>query len=175
MAPRRSCSQAERVEALGLRDDHVAARYPASEVLAYALGSLALLFWWLPLAAAGAFFNWIPYRLLGFAAGRTRSQDLPATVKLFGGFFLFPIAWVLWSVLAGLWLGAAAALVTLVVAPLSGWYAMRFQERYEHLFDEAVAYARVKLRRKSVAELRAEREALHSEVTELAARDQKED
>jgi hypothetical protein len=59
--------------------------------------------------------------------------------------------------------------------PLSGWYAMRFQERYEYLFDEAVAYARVKLRRKSVAELRAEREALHSEVTELAARDQKED
>jgi hypothetical protein len=171
----RLAGYAERVEALGLRDDHVAARYPASEVLAYALGSLALLFWWLPLAAAGAFFNWIPYRLLGFAAGRTRSQDLPATVKLFGGFFLFPIAWVLWSVLAGLWLGAAAALVTLVVAPLSGWYAMRFQERYEYLFDEAVAYARVKLRRKSVAELRAEREALHSEVTELAARDQKED
>jgi 1-acyl-sn-glycerol-3-phosphate acyltransferase len=164
---------AERVEALGLRDDHVAARYPASEVLAYALGSLALLFWWLPLAAAGAFFNWIPYRLLGFAAGRTRSQDLPATVKLFGGFFLFPVAWVIWSVLAGLWLGGAAALATLVVAPASGWYAMRFQERYEHLFDEAVAYARVKLRRQSVAELRAEREALHAEVTELAARDRK--
>jgi hypothetical protein len=78
-------------------------------------------------------------------------------------------------VLAGLWLGGAAALATGVAAPLSGWYAMRFQERYEHLFDEAVAYTRVKLRRKSVAELRAEREALRTEVTELAARDQKED
>ena len=39
--------------ALGLRDDHVAARYPREEVLAYAVGSAALLFWWLPLAALG--------------------------------------------------------------------------------------------------------------------------
>jgi 1-acyl-sn-glycerol-3-phosphate acyltransferase len=166
---------AARVEALGLRDDHVASRYPRREVFAYAVGSLALLFFWLPLAALGVFFNWIPYRLLGLAAGRARSEDLPATVKLFGGFFLFPIAWVAWSVLAGLWLGGWAALATLVVAPASGWYAMRFQERYEDLFDEAVAYARVKLRRRSVAALRAEREALHGEVSELAARDRKED
>ena len=120
-------------------------------------------------------FNWIPYRLLGLAAGRARSRDLPATVKLFGGFFLFPIAWAAWSVLAGLWLGGWAALATLVVAPASGWYAMRFQERYEDLFDEAVAYARVKLRRRRVAELRAEREALHGEVSELAERDREED
>ncbi len=162
---------AARLEGLGLRDDHVAARYPADEVLAYAVGSMALLFWWLPLAGLGVFFNWTPYRLLGFAAGRARSRDLPATVKLVGGFFVFPIAWLVWTLLAGLWLGAAAGLATLVVAPASGWYAMRFQERYEHLFDEAVAYARVKLRRQSVAALRAEREALRGEVRQLAKRD----
>jgi hypothetical protein len=93
---------------------------------------------------------------------------MPATVKLFGGFFLFPIAWALWSAAAGVAFGAGAALATLVLAPASGWYAMRFQERYEHLFDEAAAWLRVKRSRRRVAALRAEREALHAEVSELA-------
>jgi 1-acyl-sn-glycerol-3-phosphate acyltransferase len=164
----RLAAYAARIEALGLRDEHVAARYPREEVLAYAVGSAALLFWWLPLAALGTFFNWIPYRLVGIAAGRARSQDLPATLKLFGGFFVFPIAWALWALLAGLAFGAGAALATLVLAPATGWYAMRFQERYERFFDDAVAYLRVKLRRRHVAELKRERDALHAEVSDLA-------
>jgi 1-acyl-sn-glycerol-3-phosphate acyltransferase len=167
----RLAGYAARIEALGLRDDHVAARYPREQVLAYAVGSAALLFWWLPLAALGTLFNWIPYRLVGVAAGRAQSRDLPATVKLFGGFFLFPIAWGVWSVLAGLAFGAGAAFATLILAPATGWYAMRFQERYEHFFDEAAAYLRVKLHRRTVAALRAEREALHGEVSELARLD----
>ena len=47
---------------------------------------------------------------------------------------------------------------------------MRFQERYERFFDDAVAYLRVKLRRRRVAELRSERAALRAEVNELAKR-----
>ncbi len=159
---------AARIEALGLRDEHVAARYPREEVLAYAVGSAALLLWWLPLAALGTFFNWIPYRLIGLAAGRSKSQDLPATVKLFGGFFLFPIAWIVWAVLAGMAFGWGAALGVLFLAPATGWYAMRFQERYERFFDDAVAYLRVKGRRRRVAELKSERAALHAEVSDLA-------
>jgi 1-acyl-sn-glycerol-3-phosphate acyltransferase len=167
----RLAGYAARAASLGLRDDQVAARYPREEVLGYAIGSAALLLFWLPLAALGTFFNWIPYRLLGFAAGRAKSRDLPATVKLFGGFFLFPIAWVSWSVLAGLAFGPGAALATLIVAPASGWYAMRFQERYERFFEEAEAYLRVKWSRRRVAELRAERAALHSELRELTRLD----
>jgi 1-acyl-sn-glycerol-3-phosphate acyltransferase len=164
----RLADYALRTRALGLRDEHLAARYPRTETLAWAAGSAALLLWWLPLAALGTFFNWVPYRLLGIAAGRAGSADLPATVKLFGGFFVFPITWAVWTVLAGVWLGAGAALATLVLAPVTGWYAMRFQERYERLFDEAAAYLRVKLRGGRVAALERERAALHAEVRELA-------
>jgi glycerol-3-phosphate O-acyltransferase/dihydroxyacetone phosphate acyltransferase len=159
---------AQRTRALGLRDEHVAARYPREEVLAYAVGSAALLLWWLPLAAVGTFFNWIPYRLLGIAAGRARHRDLPATVKLFGGFFVFPISWIVWAVLAGRAFGAGAGFATLLLAPATGWYAMRFQERYERLFGEAVAYLRIKWRSRSIAALRRERAELHAEMTELA-------
>jgi 1-acyl-sn-glycerol-3-phosphate acyltransferase len=164
----RLAAYAERIAGLGLRDEHVAARYPREEVLAYAIGSAALLLFWLPLAALGIFFNWIPYRLVGIAAGRARSEDLPATIKLFGGFFVFPLAWTAWAALFGVAFGAGWGLAALVVAPLTGWYAMRFQERYERFFDDAAAYLRVKLRRGRVAELRREREALHAEVSELA-------
>lgn len=157
-----------RVRALGLRDEHVAARYPRAEVFAFALGSAALLLWWLPLAALGTLFNWVPYRLVGIAAGRTKSRDMPATVKLFGGFFVFPIAWLAWAALAALAFGAAAGFAVLLLAPATGWYAMRFQERYERLFDEAVAYLRIGLRRRDVARLRRERAALHAEVSALA-------
>jgi 1-acyl-sn-glycerol-3-phosphate acyltransferase len=166
----RLAEYARRTRALGLRDEHVAARYPREEVLAYAVGSAALLLWWLPLAALGTFFNWIPYRLLGIAAGRSKSRDLPATVKLFGGFFVFPLTWAGWAALAAAWLGAAAGFGTLLLAPATGWYAMRFQERYERFFDEAVAYLRVKLQRRRVAALKSERDALHAEVSELAKR-----
>jgi len=167
----RLAGYAARAASLGLRDDQVAARYPREEALAYAVGSAALLLFWLPLAALGTFFNWIPYRLLGFAAGFASTRDLPATVKLFGGFFLLPIAWVIWSALAGLAFGPGAALATLIVAPASGWYAMRFQERYERFFEEAEAYLRVKWSRRRVAELRAERAALHGELRELTKLD----
>jgi 1-acyl-sn-glycerol-3-phosphate acyltransferase len=166
----RLAGYAERTRALGLRDEHVAARYPRGEVLAYAVGSAALLLWWLPLAALGTLFNWVPYRLVGIAAGSTRSRDMPATVKLFGGFFVFPITWALWAVLAGVAIGPGAGLGVSFLAPAAGWYAMRFQERYETFFDEAVAYLRVKWRRRRVAELKNERAALHAEVNELARR-----
>jgi 1-acyl-sn-glycerol-3-phosphate acyltransferase len=166
----RIADYARRTRALGLRDEHVAARYPREEVFAYAVGSAALLLWWLPLAALGTFFNWIPYRLVGIAAGRSKSRDMPATVKLFGGFFVFPTTWALWAVLAGVTLGPAAGFGALFLAPATGWYAMRFQERYERFFDDAVAYLRVKLLRRRVAELKGERAALHAEVSELAKR-----
>jgi hypothetical protein len=73
-------------------------------------------------------------------------------------------------VLAGVTLGPAAGFGVLFLAPATGWYAMRFQERYERFFDDAVAYLRVKLRRRRIAELKSERAALHAEVSELAKR-----
>ena len=80
---------------------------------------------------------------------------------------MFPIAWAIWALLAGLAFGAGAAVATLLLAPATGWYAMRFQERYERFFDDAVAYLRVKWRRRRVAELKRERDALHADVSDL--------
>jgi glycerol-3-phosphate O-acyltransferase/dihydroxyacetone phosphate acyltransferase len=164
-------SRAERYAAaltrLGLRDDHVASRYPGESVLLYALGSGSLLLFWLPLAAIGTLLNWVPYRLCGVLARLTRSEDLPATYKLLGGFVLFPLTWAAEAALAARAFGASGFLWLLLLAPLTAWFAMRFHERYERFFDEAAAWLRLRLRRRDAAALRAEREALRDELHRL--------
>jgi 1-acyl-sn-glycerol-3-phosphate acyltransferase len=152
----------------GLRDDQVAARYPSGEVAAVAVGTAALLFFWLPFAAVGTLLNFVPYRLLGIGARFTKTEDLPATVKLFGGFLLFPLTWLLWTALTAGTLGAGAALGMALLAPGSAWIAMRFHERYERFFDEAVSYLRLVLRPREAERLRRLREAVRHEVRDLA-------
>ncbi|MBM4382303.1 MAG: 1-acyl-sn-glycerol-3-phosphate acyltransferase [Deltaproteobacteria bacterium] len=151
-----------------LRDEHVAAKYPREEVIAYAIGSATLLFFWLPIAALGSAMNWIPYRIIWAGARLTPGENLPATVKLLGGFFLYPITWLVWAFVAGGMWGWAAGVATFLLGPLAAWFAMLFHERYEHFWEHARAWATVKLRPAEAAKLKAEREALHREMRAIA-------
>jgi 1-acyl-sn-glycerol-3-phosphate acyltransferase len=156
---------------LGLRDDHVAARYPLARVFAFAAGTLSLLLFWLPFAAVGTALSALPYQAVRLLAERTGSRDLPATYKLLGGFVLYPLAWVL-EAAAAFWLsGPLAAALVLLLAPATGYVAMRFHERYEHLLDEAAAYLTRAVRRRRLRALRAERDALREQLDALAALD----
>jgi 1-acyl-sn-glycerol-3-phosphate acyltransferase len=156
---------------LGLRDDHLAARYSLGPLLIYLAGTLALLLFWLPLAGVGMVLNQIPYRAVDLVARQAGKQDLPATYKLLGGLVLYPLAWLLQAALVGWVAGGDAALDVLVLCPVTGWVAMLFHERYEHLFGEARAYAKLLLRRRSLAALRADRATLRRRLRELAALD----
>ncbi|MDX1649591.1 MAG: hypothetical protein R3263_07035, partial [Myxococcota bacterium] len=168
---RRLARYEARLARLGVEDVHVAARYPREAVGLYALGTLSLLLFWLPLAALGTLLSWLPYRLCGLLARFGRSADLPATFKLFGGFFLFPLVWLAEALLAGAWLGwPAGVALLLVVAPGTGWIAMRFHERHEQLWSEAEAWLRLRLAGPTARRLRAERDALRAEVAQLATR-----
>ena len=97
----------------------------------------------------------------------TKKGDLPATVKLFGGFFLFPITWALWCAAAGVVWGTPGALGAAVLAPLSSWFAMRFHERYERFFEDVAAWLRLRTRRSETAALRADRDDLRRQVDHL--------
>jgi 1-acyl-sn-glycerol-3-phosphate acyltransferase len=174
--------------ALGLRDDQVAATYPAVAAARWVGRTALRLLVYLPLAAVGTALNWLPYRLVGEIAARaTREPDMPASFKVFGGIVLFPLAWLIEAALAArlAWLAAAharaaampagaggaavaAALLTLVVAPASGWMALRFDDRRGQLWREARAYLLLRTRRGIVAELRGRRDAAAREVAALA-------
>ena len=161
--------------AFGLRDDQVAATYPAAPVARWLGLTVLRLLVYLPLAVVGTALNWLPYRLVGEIAARaTREPDMPASFKVFGGIVLFPLTWLLEAVLAARLAGprpaaeTAAALLTLAAAPLTGWVALRFDDRRGQLWREARAYLLLRSRRAIAAELRARREAAAREVAALA-------
>jgi 1-acyl-sn-glycerol-3-phosphate acyltransferase len=158
---------------LGLRDDHVAARYPLASVGLFLGGTLSLLLFRLPFAAIGLLLNGLPYQLVRLVSLQGRSADLPATYKLLGGFLFYPLAWLVEAALAGWLLGAGAAVLVLLLAPATGYVAMLFHEHYEHLIDEAAAYLLRLVRRRRLRELRAERSTLRGELDRLAALDRK--
>jgi hypothetical protein len=161
--------------AFGLRDDQVGTCYPAAAAVRWAGRTVLRLLVYLPLAVLGIVLNWLPYRAVGEIAARaTREPDLPASFKVFGGIVLFPLAWLLEAVLAARLAGphptarAAAALVTLAAGPVTGWIALRFDDRRGQLWREARAYLLLRSRRAIAAELRTRRAAAAREVAGLA-------
>ena len=173
------------LSALGVRDDQVAASYPAAPAALWLGRTVLRLLVYLPLALVGIALNWLPYRLVGAIAARAaRTPDVPASFKVFGGIVFFPLAWAveaglaIWLVRAAdaAWLAgphpparaAAAALLTLVTAAATGWIALRFDDRRGQLWREARAYLLLRSRRAIAAELRARREAAAREVAALA-------
>jgi glycerol-3-phosphate O-acyltransferase / dihydroxyacetone phosphate acyltransferase len=161
--------------ALGVRDDQVAASYPAAPAVLWVARTVLRLLVYLPLAVVGIVLNWLPYRVVGEIAARAaRTPDVPASFKVFGGIVLFPLAWLLEAALAA-WLArppltwrAGAALLILVAAPLTGWIALRFDDRQGQLWREARAYLLLRTRRAIAAELLARRAAAAREVAALA-------
>ncbi|HXO27606.1 MAG TPA: 1-acyl-sn-glycerol-3-phosphate acyltransferase [Thermoanaerobaculia bacterium] len=161
--------------ALGVRDDQVAASYPAAPAVLWVGRTALRLLVYLPLALVGMVLNWLPYRVVGEIAARAaRTPDVPASFKVFGGIVLFPLAWLLEAALAA-WLAgppltwrAGAALLTLVAAPLTGWITLRFDDRRGQLWREARAYLLLRTRRAIAAELQARRAAAAREVGALA-------
>ncbi len=161
--------------ALGVRDDQVAASYPAAPAVLWVARTVLRLLVYLPLALVGIVLNWLPYRVVGEIAARAaRTPDVPASFKVFGGIVLFPLAWLLEAALAG-WLAGppltsrvGAALLTLAAAPLTGWIALRFDDRRGQLWREARAYLLLRTRRAIAAELQARRATAAREVAALA-------
>jgi 1-acyl-sn-glycerol-3-phosphate acyltransferase len=81
-----------------------------------------------PLFVVGMVLNWIPYRLPGFISDRvSRTPDEPATYKLLAGLLAFPLFWTAETVLAVQLAGAWGVLMA-VLAPASGYAALRFSE-----------------------------------------------
>lgn len=158
------------LEASGLRDDHVTARYPWSHIAAYMGDRVGILLAALPVAALGTVLNYVPYRLpgvVGLLAGDKR--DLPATYKILTGLVACPVFWGLeaWAA-ASAW-GTTAGVVTAFVAPLSGWFALLFHERHGSLWREIGAYLTLKLRPERTATLRALRAQIRAEIDTLVA------
>jgi 1-acyl-sn-glycerol-3-phosphate acyltransferase len=158
------------LETLHLRDDHVIADYPWSHVagyLGFRVPTLAVL---LPIALVGLALNYLPYRVPGWVASTVEDQgDQPATYKVISGLFLFPIAWAIEIALAGRAWGALGASLMAVVAPATGWVALRFFEHTESFWSELRAWLTLRLASHRAAELRILRGMMRDDLQALVA------
>jgi 1-acyl-sn-glycerol-3-phosphate acyltransferase len=153
-----------------LRDDHVAAHYSRRVIAGFLLRTVGALALWAPLAAVGTLLNWIPYRIPGWAANAVAHKpDLAATVKLLAGFFLFPTFWGIEAAAAHALLSPHAGLVTLILAPVSGYAALRFFERGLRLLRESRAYLLLRTRRDLARDVHAHRQRVADQVRALVA------
>jgi glycerol-3-phosphate O-acyltransferase / dihydroxyacetone phosphate acyltransferase len=131
------------------------------------LGSLLLL----PLAAFGAFLHYPAYRLAGFMAGQfARGQeDQVATLKAGSSVLLYPVTWGACAAAAGVFFGSRGALAAAVLAPASGYAALRARESLDLLIGRGRALLSALSRSYATRRLIAQRRAIHEEIMEVAA------
>jgi glycerol-3-phosphate O-acyltransferase / dihydroxyacetone phosphate acyltransferase len=131
------------------------------------LGSLLLL----PLAALGAFLHYPAYRLVGFLANRFARgmEDQIATIKAGSAVLLYPATWGLYAAAADAFFGRRAALAAAILAPVSGYAALRSLESLDVLAGRSRALFYAFSRRYAARRLLAERRAIHEEILRVAA------
>jgi glycerol-3-phosphate O-acyltransferase/dihydroxyacetone phosphate acyltransferase len=161
--------ESERREA-GLPLEHLTSERLTARSLAHLvaanLGSLLLL----PLAVLGAFLHYPAYRLAGFLANRFAEgeEDQLATIKAGSSVLLFPATWAFSAAAIGILLGRTAALVTAVLAPTSGYAALRASESLDVLIGRGRALLYILSRSYSAGRLVAERRAIREAFLQAA-------
>jgi 1-acyl-sn-glycerol-3-phosphate acyltransferase len=157
----------ETLRALDLRDDQVAALYEGKRVFGWLAHTAYILLVLLPLAGLGLLLNGVPYRIPRWVARRLApTPDTISTYKIFSALFAFPLCWGAESLVIGWMIGWVGALATLLLAPITGWFALRFMERQGHLWTEARAFLLLR-RQRQAGELRRQRQGIYRQVEAL--------
>jgi glycerol-3-phosphate O-acyltransferase / dihydroxyacetone phosphate acyltransferase len=154
---------ARTLERLGVRDPWAleAPRVTPGDIAA----SIARAVLMTPAAIWGVCTSWLPYRLSGAVATRmTQDQDVLSTIKMIVGFTFLVVAWIAEAVVLGWRFGFAWGLGSLVVAPASGYAALRLGENLREV-SEAVRHLGWRTRETMARRLGARRRHLAEEVS----------
>src|SRR5690349_2391998 len=120
-------------------------------------------------ALLGTIAHYPAYKLGGYLATRfsADSEDIISTVKIISAMLLFPLTWLILSVVAYVMFGWLAAVGVLIVVPICGYIAIRFFEQ----LDRSIAGIRVLtfflVKRRFFVRLLAERKAIRNEIISL--------
>jgi 1-acyl-sn-glycerol-3-phosphate acyltransferase len=120
-------------------------------------------------ALIGTITHYPAYKLGGYLATRFSrdSDDVISTIKIISAMLLFPVTWIVLTVLAYAFSGWWLAVLVLVVVPFCGYLAIVFSEE----LDKSVAGLRVLMfflvRRRFFVRLLAERNAIRDEIVAL--------
>lgn len=125
----------------------------------------------IPLGVPGLVLHYLPYRLVGALSQRAvgKYDDILATAKAASAFIVFPLTWIAVSWLMGRSWGAAAGVLALVIAPLSGYAALRLAELADRALGAVRAVGLWLLGRRSFLHLQIERRVLREDILVIAA------
>ncbi len=153
----------------GVDTDELTPPSSTSKVLAAILRRTILFLLMLGPAVIGTITHYPAYKLGGFLATRLSrdSDDVISTIKIISALLLFPLTWIVLTVLGYVFFGWLVALAALVVIPFCGYAAILF---YEEL-DKSIAGLRVLtfflVERRFFVRLLAERNAIRDEIIAL--------
>jgi 1-acyl-sn-glycerol-3-phosphate acyltransferase len=124
----------------------------------------------LPLGLPGLVLHYLPYRLVGLLSRQAvgKSVDILATAKATSAFIVFPLTWVIVAGLCWRWWGLVAGLIALVLAPVSGYVALRMSELADRALGALRALGLWTLGRRSFLHLQVERRILREDILVIA-------
>ena len=125
----------------------------------------------LPLGLPGLLLHYLPYRLVGVLSQRAvgKYDDILATAKAASAFIVFPLTWAVVAALVWTRGGWPAGVLVLVLAPLSGYAALRLAELADRALGAARAVGLWLLGRRSFLHLQIERRVLRDDILVIAA------
>lgn len=83
----------------------------------------------LPLGVLGALLHAVPYQVTGWVSRRfSRTPDEPATYMLLSALLAFLLTWLAIAILGSVAAGPIAGLVAMILAPVTGYAALRLRE-----------------------------------------------
>ncbi len=153
----------------GVDTDELTPPSSTSRVLAAIVRRTILFLLMLGPAVIGTITHYPAYKLGGFLATRLSrdSDDVVSTIKIISALLLFPLTWIILTVVGYVFFGWLVALTTLIVIPFCGYAAILF---YEEL-DKSIAGLRVLtfflVERRFFVRLLAERNAIRDEIIAL--------
>ena len=136
-------------------------RYIATEIVPLAFG--------LPLALAGAIAWLIPYLAPRPVLAIVKPpHDGIATWKLSAAVVAFPLVWLAWIALAGVYGGLAWAVIAALVLPALGVFAIAWHDRWRKVREDTTLFLRVGAQPELRERLARERARLADEIDDVA-------
>ena len=125
---------------------------------------------YLPLGIPGLVLHFLPYRLVGILARTTSkgSSDVLATIKLMSAAVVFPVTWIVTAILAWRWADLVVGSGVLLLAPASGYAALRLTETADRAFGAFRALGLWFAGRKRLFQLQLERRRLREDILQIA-------
>jgi glycerol-3-phosphate O-acyltransferase/dihydroxyacetone phosphate acyltransferase len=125
----------------------------------------------LPLGVPGLVVHYLPYRLVGLLSRRAvgKSNDILATAKAAAAFIVFPLVWIIVGVVFWRWLGIGAGVAAFLLAPPSGYAALRLSETADRAQGAVRALGLWLLGRRQFLHLQVERRVIREEILGIAA------